>query len=58
MKGERLGESTDGGVASIAEEASGLKGSWREAEGWNHVAVVESLKRLQEAISEGAAQLP
>lgn len=58
MKGERPGESTEEGVVSVEVEASGLKESWKKPEAWNHEAVSECRKRLQEATSEGAAQLP
>lgn len=54
VKGERPDESTDP-TASVVE-ARGQKRSWTEGEvmerSWHYVAVSESLKRLQETISQ------
>lgn len=50
IKGERPEEYTDEDTASVVE-ARGQKRSWRQRS-WNHVASSESLKRLQETISQ------
>lgn len=51
--GEAIGEEAVSGI--VEAPGLGLKGSWREAETWHHVAGSESLKRTQEAIGESTA---
>jgi hypothetical protein len=40
---ERLGEVTGEDETSVAIDAPGLKGSWREAGAWYHIIGLESL---------------
>ena len=44
---ERLGEGMVEYAVSAEVDAPGLKRSWGEVEGWRHVAMSDSLKRVQ-----------